>query len=307
MRPHHDTTPPTHAHAHAHAHSHGGGHGAAAGVDIDWNEMADEMERQAGVHLGVVLDSIAWLRPRLTDVTRVLDVGSGTGVAAAAFAEAFPEAEVVAVDGAAGLLERAVARGQGRVTTHLAELSERADLDALPDADLVWASRVVHHLGDQQAALDALARRVRPGGLLAISEGGLPQRVLPRDIGVGRPGLQARLDAANEEWFAVMRETLPDATPVVEDWPAMLTRAGLVEASSRSFVTELRAPLDDAARAVVHGYLARAHESLGDWLDEEDRGTLARLLDPKDPASLHRRTDTFYLTATTVHTARAPR
>ncbi|MGW2857144.1 hypothetical protein ACWDAZ_36405, partial [Streptomyces sp. NPDC001215] len=28
-----------------------------------------------------------------------------------------------------------------------------------------------------------------------LLEGGLPARFLPRDIGIGRPGLQARLDA----------------------------------------------------------------------------------------------------------------
>jgi SAM-dependent methyltransferase len=203
------------------------------------------------------------------------------------------------VDGTPSLLERAAARG---VTTRLAELP--GELDTLGTADLVWAARVVHHLGDQQAALNALARRVRPGGLLAISEGGLPPRFLPRDI--GRPGLQARLDAANEEWFAAMRAALPDAADVAggEDWPAMLARTGLTPVATRSFLTELRPPLDDDARELIHGHLTRVRETLADHLDPDDVRTIDALLDPDAPTGIRRRTDAFYLTATTVHTAR---
>ncbi|MGP3966881.1 class I SAM-dependent methyltransferase [Streptomyces sp. 6N223] len=284
-------------HAHAHSHSHGHGH-----EDIDWDELADQLERQARAQLGFLRETAAWLGPQLPSpqaLARVLDIGSGPGAAAAVFAEAFPDAEVIAVDGTPGLLERAAARG---VTTRLAELP--GELDTLGTADLVWAARVVHHLGDQQAALNALAHRVRPGGLLAISEGGLPPRFLPRDIGIGRPGLQARLDVANEEWFTAMRAALPDAADIIEDWPAMLARAGLTPVATRSFLTELRPPLDDDARELIHGHLARSREVLADVLDPDDVHTLDALLDPDAPTGIRRRADAFYLTATTVHTAR---
>lgn len=294
--------PGHHAHPHTNSHPHGHGHGH--GGDVDWEEYADQLERQGEVSVGVVRGAVAWLRPRLpATVTRVLDVGSGPGVASAVLAEAFPEAEVVAVDGTAHLLERARARGGGRVTTRLAELP--GDIDSLPDADLVWASRVVHHVGDQQAALTALARRLRPGGLLAISEGGLPHRFLPRDIGIGRPGLQARMDAAQEEWFAAMRAGLPDATATVEDWPALLTRAGLTEPATRSFLTEQRPPLAAATREMLHGHLSRFRDTLADALDAEDRATLEKLLDPDAPTGIRHRPDAFYLAVTTVHAARA--
>lgn len=57
-----------------------------------------------------------------------------------------------------------------------------------------------HHCADidQQGALNALAVLLKPGGLLAVAEGGLPMRFLPRDIAIGTPGLQARLDAVQE-------------------------------------------------------------------------------------------------------------
>src|SRR5690606_21387969 len=98
--PGHHAPPHTNRHPHGHGHGHGG--------DVDWEEYADQLERQGEVSVGVVRGAVAWLRPRLpATVTRVLDVGSGPGVASAVLAEAFPEAEVVAVDGTAHLLERA--------------------------------------------------------------------------------------------------------------------------------------------------------------------------------------------------------
>ena len=74
-----------------------------------------------------------------------------------------------------------------------------------PGADLVWASGSVHHAGDQQRAVDTLAGLLAPGGRLALAEGGLPLRCLPWEVGVGEPGLEIRLDAAQDRWFARMR------------------------------------------------------------------------------------------------------
>ncbi|MGI5352940.1 class I SAM-dependent methyltransferase [Streptomyces sp. CA-250714] len=241
-------------------------------------------------------------------VTRVLDIGSGPGVISCLLAQRFPRAEVVAIDQAAGLLERTRARaaGQGltgRVVTHQADLPE--DLDSLGSAELIWTSQAVHHLGDQQAALDALATRLRPGGVLAVAERGLTPRFLPRDIGLGRPGLQARLDAAAEESFAAMRAALPGSTSTVEDWPAMLSRAGLVPTGTRTFLTDQPAPLSLPAREYLHDHLTRLRQQLAPYLDEEDLTTLDRLLHGDACTGILWRPDAFYLTATTVHTARS--
>jgi SAM-dependent methyltransferase len=282
----------------AHHHDHHDHHHAD---DFDWDTFGDHLEREGELLRGAVEAAAGWLRERHGGrVRRILDVGSGPGMAAALFARVFPGAEVVAVDGSAPLLERARARG---VAIRQAELPrELADLGG---ADLVWTSRFVHHLGDQQAALDELARRLHPGGLLAVSEGGLPLRFLPRDIGIGRPGLQARLDAANEEWFAAMRAELPDATETVEDWPAMLARTGsLTPVGSRTFLTEHRPPLPEAAREQLHAYLTRMRETVAESLATDDGETLDALLDPDAPTGIRHRPDAFYLTATTVHAAR---
>jgi SAM-dependent methyltransferase len=170
-------------------------------------------------------------------------------------------------------------------------------------ADLLWAARSLHHLGDQRAALAAFAARLAPGGTLALLEGGLPARFLPRDIGIGRPGLQARVDALEEEWFARMRADLPGAVAETENWPALMAAVGLRPTGTRSFLLDLPAPTTDRARAYVAAHLSRLRDGLGEHLDVTDRATLDRLLDPDDEASVHHRPDVFVLAAHTVYTA----
>ncbi|MCZ0992715.1 class I SAM-dependent methyltransferase [Streptomyces noursei] len=223
-------------------------------------------------------------------------------------ARAFPDAEVCAVDATEALLARARARADrlglaDRIHTHHAEVPH--GLDSLGGADLIWSSKALHHVGDQRGAVAALAGHLRPGGLLAVCEGGLAPRFLPRDIGVGRPGLQARLDAAAEDWFAGMRAALPEATDTLEDWPAFLANAGLRTPRTRSFLLDLPAPLADDVRRYIQANLSRAVEEYGDQLDPGDLSTLTRLVDPHDPAGITRRPDAFLLSVQTVHTARA--
>ncbi|MEV0533389.1 class I SAM-dependent methyltransferase [Kitasatospora sp. NPDC050463] len=333
-----------HAHGQDRGHTHHG-HGHEATGDVDWDALATLLEREAELRAPAITEAAHWLRELLdgsdasngssssdgssssngsgtrngspsssgrrasedsrasSGVRRVLDVGSGPGVIAGLLAEVFPDAEVVAVDQSPALLERARVRSADRLTTQQADLP--GDFSLLGAADLIWSANAIHHLGDQQAALTALAGSLRPGGLLAVAERGLPLRFLPRDIGLGRPGLQARLDAALEDTFAEMRAEVPDAVDTVEDWPALLAAAGLVPSGTRTFLTDLPAPLDRTAREYLHTYLARQRGRLGEGLDATDRATLDALLDPEAPAGILARPDAFYLTATTVHTARA--
>ncbi|MFK0291217.1 class I SAM-dependent methyltransferase [Streptomyces sp. NPDC090442] len=298
-----------------------------SGATLDWEVLGPYLERGAEIQAPLHEQVAAWLREllsttgpddgsaaggaptRAVTVRRVLDVGSGPGVVSCLLARAFPDAEVCAVDATEALLARARARAErlglaDRIHTHCAEVPH--GLDPLGGADLIWSSKALHHVGDQRAAVAALAGHLRPGGLLAIAEGGLAPRFLPRDLGIGRPGLQARLDAAAEDWFTEMRAALPDATDTLEDWPAFLANAGLRTPSTRSFLLDLPAPLPDDARRQLQATLGRAVESYSDRLDPDDLSTLTRLTDPYDPAGVTRRPDVFLLSAQTVHTARAP-
>ncbi|AWE53276.1 MULTISPECIES: class I SAM-dependent methyltransferase [Streptomyces] len=276
-------------------------------TDVDWDEMGPRLEAQAELFTPLYEHALAWLAKRQTEPGLVVDAGSGPGVVACLLADTFPGARIVAVDASGPLLDRARTRAErlgvaDRFDTLTGELpGVLGDLDY--PADLLWAGRSLHHLGDQRAALAAFAERLSFGGTLALQEGGLPSRFLPRDIGFGRPGLQARLDVVEAEWFARMRAELPGSIAETEDWPALLAAAGLRPSGTRTFLLDLPAPTTDRARAHAAATLARTREVLGDRLDADDRATLDRLLDPGDEASVHHRPDVFVLAAQTVFTA----
>ncbi|MEV6162909.1 class I SAM-dependent methyltransferase [Streptomyces sp. NPDC052052] len=305
----HDTSP-GHHHGTAHAHHHGGAPGHHHDTTaFDWDVMGPLLEREAELSRPQYEEAARWVAalPTAPRVGRVLDIGSGPGVITCLLAEVFPEAEVVAVDGTPALLERTRARAQrlglgDRVRTRQAEMPD--GLSVLGEADLIWVGNALHHVGDQRAALAGLGALLAPGGTLALVEGGLPARQLPRDIGMGRPGLEARLDAITADWFQDMRASLPGTRRETEDWNALFTAVGLDPQGTRSFLLDLPAPLDGPARDHVIAEFARRREMLAPSLSAEDVAVLDRLLDPEDPAGLHHRPDLFLLTARTVHLAR---
>jgi SAM-dependent methyltransferase len=279
-------------------------------TQIDFTEMLPLLEQEAELFTPMYRQAAAWLHKGQPEPGLIVDAGSGPGVISCLLADTFQAARVVAVDGAEPLLQEARARagrlGFGdRFSTLEAELADGlGDLEY--PADLLWASKSLHHVGDQRAALDGFARGLAPGGTLALLEGGLPTRYLPRDLGIGRPGLQSRLDAAHEEWFTEMRGALPGSVAETEDWPGLLAAAGLRHTGTRTFLLDLPAPLSDEARAYVIALFQRRRESVADVLDATDLSTLDRLLDPDDKAGLHHRPDVFLLSAQTVFTATKP-
>ncbi|MET7886747.1 class I SAM-dependent methyltransferase [Streptomyces avermitilis] len=287
--------------AHHHDHTH------HDHTQIDFAEWLPMLEQEAELFTPLYAQAAAWLRERQPEPELIVDAGSGPGVISCLLADTFPRARVVAVDGAEPLLERARARADrlgvaDRFTTVQAELADGLGNVEYP-ADLLWASRSLHHVGDQRAALSGFAQGLAPGGTLALLEGGLPARFLPRDIGIGRPALQSRLDAVQEEWFTEMRAALPGAVTETEDWPALLTAVGLRHVATRTFLLDLPAPVSEEARAFVVTSLTHRRDKLADGLDADDLATLDRLLDPDDKASLHHRPDVFLLTAHTVYVA----
>ncbi|MET9658125.1 class I SAM-dependent methyltransferase [Streptomyces sp. NPDC006510] len=299
---HHQDTPHSHHHGAPQGHHHDT-------VDLDWDVMGPMLEQEAEVSRPQYEEVARWIAglPEAPKVRRVLDIGSGPGVISCLLAEVFPEAEVVAVDGTPALLERTRARAErlglgDRVRTRQADIPD--DLDGLGAADLIWAGNALHHMGDQRAVLAGFAALLRSGGTVALAEGGLQPRRLPRDIGMGRPGLEARLEAVNADRFEDMRAALPGAKRETEDWNALFTAVGLEPQGTRGFLLDLPAPLPDGARDHVVAEFTRRREMLADGLAAEDIAVLDRLLDPEDPAGLRRRPDVFLLSVRTVHLGR---
>jgi hypothetical protein len=166
----------------------------------------------------------------------------------------------------------------------------------------------VHHAGDQQRAVGTLVTLLAPGGRLALAEGGLPMRCLPWDVGVGEPGLEVRLDAAQDIWFARMRRQLPDAVPMPYGWPNALRRAGLTDVRTATWLFEAPTPLTPADRQRVVRELSHRVERLAETglLGGDDVAAWARLLDEGDPAWLGHRDDLQRLTARSVHIGHNP-
>ncbi|WP_030791928.1 class I SAM-dependent methyltransferase [Streptomyces sp. NRRL S-920] len=289
----------------SHGHSHGHGHGHD-GEDMDWATMGTMLERYAEIAAPMYGEAAAWLRTWVPEPGVVVDVGSGPGAISFLLADSFPKARIVAADPEEPLLERARERAAREGLTDRFDTVRAALPDAIDDvpaADLLWLCRSLHHVGDQGAALNALAERLAPGGAIALLEGGLGTRYLPRDIGFGRPGLLARLEATDEEWFTGMRAGLPGSKDAAEDWPALLNGAGLRHVATRSFLLDLPAPLSDTARAHVLEEFTRRRGMHEDRFTPDDLATIDRLLDKNDPQSLHHRPDLFVLTAQTVYVA----
>jgi SAM-dependent methyltransferase len=287
------------------SHSHGHTHD-----DVDWAAQAAMLAGWDELARGRSRAIVDWLAVRPGET--VVDVGSGAGGMAAALLDGVgPSGTVVLVDGAVELL--AAARRRVERPDHLV-VAVHADLEHQPlrgvleqqPVDLVHAAAVIHHLDDEVAALRDLIGVVRSGGRVALGEGGLGAQFLPADCGIGEPGLERRLAAAQEAWFWEHIRPAGATVRTGRGWNVLLADAGLVDVTARTFLLDLPAPLDQSARQVVHTSLAGRLSRFGDRLDDDDQATLARLLDDDDPQSVMRRDDVSVLDARTIHVGTVP-
>lgn len=111
----------------------------------------------------------------------VVDVGTGTGTFAIALAAANPKAEVIAIDGDAGVLRLAQEKpGANRVSWREGLANELPLGDESTDA--VVMSLLLHHLEPdaKRAALAEAQRVLRPGGELLVADWGKPKCALIR-------------------------------------------------------------------------------------------------------------------------------
>jgi SAM-dependent methyltransferase len=283
---------------------------------IDWNERLSALRRAdetTAVTDRRLAERLIGLLAPGGEPPVVVDVGSGAGGMSAVFASVLAQrggGRIVLADAVDALLSSAterVRRAAGdsvRVDAVSVDAADDALASELPAADLVWASRVVHHLPDQQQAINRLATVVAPGGWLALSEGGLHTQCLPWDVGVGRPGLGDRIVAARDRWFARMRAEIPGSVRLPIGWTKALVVAGLADTTSFSYLTDLPAPADELVRLSVVDWLSWNAAVGEEYLDESDRAAVQRLLAADDDAYVGNRDDVFLLGATTVHLGR---
>lgn len=259
--------------------------------------MAELLDLDAEVMRDYLDELTSWLAD-LADPTaaRIIDAGAGTGTGTLALLRQFQQASVTAFDVSeqqlARLERRAAELGlSDRVTTAAVDLN--GPWPQGDPADIVWAASSLHHLDDTATALKEALGALRPGGLLAATEMESFPRVLPDDLGVGRPGLETRLHA------------LLGPGPYV-DWSEPLRSAGFALEQTRSFEIDLPAPAPAATGAYAAVFLTHLQQHQGDRLEPDDRAALSALLDPESAHSLLRRTDLHVRTRRTTWVARRP-
>jgi demethylmenaquinone methyltransferase/2-methoxy-6-polyprenyl-1,4-benzoquinol methylase len=173
------------------------------------------------------------------DAQRVLDVATGTAAVAIELARRSPSRRVVGIDQSVEMLAAGRARVDraglaGRIELHEGNAEELPFEDASFDA--LTFTYLLRYVDDPLATLRGLARAVRPGGVVAMLEFGLPR-------GVWRPLWDAYVGAVlpaaglafGRDWWGVGGFLGPsirgfhDRVPLLELW----SEAGIADVRVR--------------------------------------------------------------------------
>jgi SAM-dependent methyltransferase len=234
---------------------------------------------------------------------RMLDIGSGTGTGTLALLERFGGATVVALDVSAPRLDHLNDRARRLGVADRIRTME-ADLDTawprIDPVDLAWASSSLHHLADPVRALSEVLTLLRPGGLLVVAEMDSFPRFLPDEIGLGLPGLEARVHAAVAERRAA---ELPHFGA---DWGAHLVGAGFIVEAERRFAIELTPPLPPATGLYARATLGRIRPALDGLMSDDDLATLDHIMGSDGPDGIQQRDDLTVVAERAVWIARRP-
>ncbi len=152
------------------------------------------------------------------EAKRVLDVATGTGAVALELTAAEPERRVVGIDQSAEMLAVARERVDERVELHEGRAESLPFADA--EFDALTFTYLLRYVDDVPATLRELARVVRPGGVVAMQEFGLPR-------GVWRPlwelyvrlGLPAAGAVIAPGWHEVGSFLGPSIRDFWKEWP----------------------------------------------------------------------------------------
>lgn len=271
-------------------------------AETDPAAMAELLDLDAEVLHSYLSEVTGWVRELAAGMPRrrIIDLGSGTGAGALALVKCFEEADVIAVDMSAPLLERlsAKARELG-VTDRVRTL--QADLDAAwpatGPADLVWASSSLHHMADPDRVLADVFATLRPGGLMALVELDSFPRFLSDDADAA---LEERCHAGLDQHRA---SELPH---LGSDWGPHLSAAGFTVEAKRHFAIDLVPPLPAAAGRYAQATLRRMRSGLDGQLSADDLAALDTLIDSEGPDGVLRRQDLTVRAARDAWVARRP-
>jgi SAM-dependent methyltransferase len=270
-------------------------HSAAGDDEV---AMAELLDLDAEVLHAYLSEVTAWIHEIAADQPsrRILDLGSGTGTGTFALLERFERADAVTLDISPHMLHHLEnkARSLGvadRVRTVQADLD--ATWPALDTVDLVWAASSLHHMADPDRVLAEVFAALRQDGLLAVVEMDFFPRFLPDDVGLGRPGLEARCHAALTAGQG-------------DDWSSPLSRAGFTIEAERPFAIDLKPPLPASTGRYAQVSLQRIRSNLDGRMSADDLATLDTLINSDGPDGVLQRDDLTVRTTRTVWMAKRP-
>ena len=154
----------------------------AGGRGYEWGSQSDEaLVAQGRVSAQRAVTVARFLLPVMGDLAgrlaapgaRLLDVGTGTGELAVAFAQVFPQVQVLGIDildRALGLARQAIAASDAgaRVTVRKQDLADFADDGGF---DLAWLPAPFIARPALHAGLPRVVAALRPGGWLIVGHG----------------------------------------------------------------------------------------------------------------------------------------
>ncbi len=191
----------------------------------------------------------------------VIDIGCGTGWATQALVDRFHPARITGVDPSEGMLEQFQAKlgGIDGVEITLAQ----GDVEHMPVADgtfdLAICSMAYHWFPQKWAAAEAMARTLKPGGVLAILCSGRGGERAYRDI-------LANLEPMNYTWLGAFDAVQRDI-PEMEDY---LLKAGL-EVEDVWMERRIR-------HTTVEAYVERMRVVAGHLIGDQSEGGVAEYL-----------------------------
>ena len=240
---------------------------------------------------------ISWLA--LPDDEKVLDAGCGRGQHLQLFSEYVAAGAVTGVDINESRISDIQARiGRGELRGNIQAVA--ADAASLPMQDglfgCVWSSHTMHILPDPVAGVRELARLCKIGGRVVVREDRLLDRLLPFDVGLGKPGVEERAVAAFADWYIGDRQQR-GKLPI--GWLEVLRQAGLHNVLAKSFLFERQPPFTEEEIAYLRDRKIRG--LIRDSLNEEDKRTLETLADEQSPAYAFDRNDLHFVSVATVY------
>jgi tRNA (cmo5U34)-methyltransferase len=157
---------------------------------------------------------------------RILDLGAGTGLLSGFARAAFPQAELVLLDAAPAMLERARASVAPPASFVLGDL--RAELPS-GDFDAVVSALAIHHLedADKRDLFARVHRALAPGGVFVNAEQvAAPDAALEAGYGAWHRAASRALGASDAEWAAAVQRMSFDRLATTADQLRWLVEAG---------------------------------------------------------------------------------